>query len=93
MNVTVEIDKSGRFVVPKHLRDSMRLVPGTRLLLHVEGETLVIRPEAAASGLYKKQGLWVHHGVSSLTREQVRDLMESGRDEREARITVPETAL
>ena len=57
MNATAEIDKSGRLVVPKKLRESLHLVAGTRVALRVEGGEIVIAPEAKVRGLYGKNGI------------------------------------
>ena len=42
MNTIVEIDRSGRIVVPKKFRDALQLKPGTRLKLEQAGERLVL---------------------------------------------------
>jgi AbrB family looped-hinge helix DNA binding protein len=60
MNAIVEIDKAGRVVVPKRLREALHLVPGTRLSLHQEGDRLVIQPESRPRGLYMKKGTLVY---------------------------------
>jgi AbrB family looped-hinge helix DNA binding protein len=60
MNATAEIDKAGRVVVPKRLREALHLVPGTRLILHQEGDRLVIEPESKPRGLYMKKGTLVY---------------------------------
>ncbi|HWQ70619.1 MAG TPA: AbrB/MazE/SpoVT family DNA-binding domain-containing protein [Patescibacteria group bacterium] len=38
MKATVTIDKAGRVVLPKTLRDELHLAPGDTLNLKVEGE-------------------------------------------------------
>ena len=60
MNAIAEIDKAGRLVVPKKLREELHLVPGTRLSLRREGETLVIEPASKPRGLYMKKGTLVY---------------------------------
>lgn len=60
MNTTVEIDKAGRVVVPKRIREALHLVPGTRLTLHQEDDRLVIQPESRPRGLYMKKGTLVY---------------------------------
>ena len=64
MNAIAEIDKAGRVVVPKRLRDALHLVPGTRLTLHQEGNSLVIQPESKPRGLYLKRGTLVYDAGS-----------------------------
>jgi AbrB family looped-hinge helix DNA binding protein len=60
MNATVEIDKAGRLVVPKKMREALHLVPGTRLSLRQEGERLVVEPEGRGRGLYMDRGTLVY---------------------------------
>jgi AbrB family looped-hinge helix DNA binding protein len=60
MNATAEIDKAGRFVVPKKMRDALHLVPGTRLNLRREGDHLLIEAERTGRGLYMKRGTLVY---------------------------------
>jgi AbrB family looped-hinge helix DNA binding protein len=60
MNAIAEIDKAGRVVVPKRFREALHLVPGTRLSLRQEGETIVIQPESKPRGLYMKKGTLVY---------------------------------
>jgi len=63
MNATTEIDKAGRIVVPKKMRDALHLVPGTRVTLHQEGDAITLEPEARPSGLRWKGGMLVYdHG-------------------------------
>jgi AbrB family looped-hinge helix DNA binding protein len=60
MNAIAEIDKAGRVVVPKKFRDALHLVPGTRLSLRQEGESLVIQSESKPRGLYMDRGTLVY---------------------------------
>ena len=92
MNATAEIDKAGRLVVPKKMRDALHLVPGSRLTLDQQGESIVIRPESNTNELYKKQGLWVYHGSSQITPQEVHDMIEKDRETRERRIMGEEPA-
>lgn len=77
MATITEIDKAGRVVVPKKLRDSLHLVPGTRLSLHQEGDRIVIEPERRPRGLYMKRGTLVYDAgpgpASDVVEEIARD--------------------
>jgi AbrB family looped-hinge helix DNA binding protein len=60
MNAIAEIDKAGRVVVPKKMREALHLVPGTRLSLRLDGERLVVEPEGRRRGLYMDRGTLVY---------------------------------
>ena len=60
MNAIAEIDKAGRLVVPKKMREALHLVPGTRVVLRKEGEAIVLEPESKPRGLYMKKGTLVY---------------------------------
>jgi AbrB family looped-hinge helix DNA binding protein len=60
MNATAEIDRAGRLVIPKKLRDALHITPGTRLVLREEGQRLIVEPESRPRGLYMKKGTLVY---------------------------------
>ena len=81
MNAIAEIDRSGRLVVPKKLRDALHLVPGTRLTVRQEGRGIVLEPEAKPGGLYMKNGLLVYSTGRKLPSEHV-SWVEQDREDR-----------
>jgi AbrB family looped-hinge helix DNA binding protein len=81
MNAIAEIDKAGRLVVPKKLRDALHLVPGTRLILRKEGDAIIVQPEARPRGLYFKSGIPVYD-AGRLPPLEDRDWVEESRNER-----------
>jgi AbrB family looped-hinge helix DNA binding protein len=95
MNTIVEIDKAGRIVVPKKLRDALHLVPGTRLRIERSGDRLTLLPSSLAAQLVIEDGvpLIFPAGVSNapiLTNEMVTEVIEQGRLERERRFLSPD---
>lgn len=38
------IDELGRVVIPKEIRKSLKIEPGSELGIHVEGDTICLRP-------------------------------------------------
>ena len=60
MNATTEIDKAGRLVIPKRMRDALHLVPGTRVTFCQKGESILISADAPAKGLYMDRGTLVY---------------------------------
>ena len=61
----VYIDKAGRLVLPKSVRDKMRLGPGDDLLVENEGDRITLRPVRPEALLKKEHGIWVYQGESS----------------------------
>jgi AbrB family looped-hinge helix DNA binding protein len=81
---TVTLDKAGRVVLPKRLRDELHLAPGDtlELELELEGDRVTLRPIRSASPLRKEQGVWVFRGgghVSAAATDKVlREAREFG---------------
>src|ERR1700734_1725049 len=82
MNAIAEIDKAGRIVVPKKLRDALHLVPGTRVMMHQEGESIILQTESSPKGLYFKQGTWGDDAGAPFPGE-IKDWIEKDREERD----------
>jgi AbrB family looped-hinge helix DNA binding protein len=59
---TITIDKAGRVVLPKPLRDSLHLRAGDDLLVGANGDQITLTPVRPEAVLRKKQGIWVYHG-------------------------------
>jgi AbrB family looped-hinge helix DNA binding protein len=90
MSTTVEIDKAGRIVVPKKLRDALHLIPGTRLQIDRYGNNLTLMPSATEAQLVIENGTPLifpadRSNVPILTNEMVTELIAQGRLERERR--------
>jgi AbrB family looped-hinge helix DNA binding protein len=62
MATTVSIDKAGRLVLPKPIRDKLGLGAGDCLAIESEGDEITLRPVRSTPTMIKKQGIWVHNG-------------------------------
>ena len=82
MNTTVMLDKAGRVVIPKTLRDELRLAPGDTLSLEFDGEGLMLRPMRSASALRKEHGIWVFRSGRRITAAETDQELESLRQKR-----------
>lgn len=85
MNATVNIDKAGRIVLPKAVREELQLTPGGALELEVADDHLVLRPARIKPRMYKKHGIWVLHTGSPMPPDLVRNTIKRIREEREDR--------
>lgn len=78
MNAKITLDKAGRLVLPKPLREEMQLGAGTVLELEQEGDRITLRPIRPKATLRKKQGMWVYAGEP--TDFSIPDLIDRERE-------------
>ena len=79
------MDKAGRIVLPKAVREELQLSPGGSLDLEVSEDRVVLRPARAKPRMYKKHGIWVLHTGSPLPADVVENTIKKVRKEREDR--------
>lgn len=84
-DATIPIDKAGRIVLPKELRDSFRLKSGDRLAIEVKEDAIHLRPANNPVRLERVNGVLVLSGDVSIP-EGV-DLVEEVRNERLAMVS------
>lgn len=75
----ITIDRAGRVVIPKALREECRLVPGSELEVEAVGNEIRLRPVDRAVSLAKKGGVLVHHG-SGVSEIDVVDFLRKSRE-------------
>jgi AbrB family looped-hinge helix DNA binding protein len=83
MKSQLTLDKAGRLVLPKAVRDQLRLQPGDSLEMESEGEVINLRPVRGTGQLRKEHGVWVFHGEQPLTASATDDMLQSVREERD----------
>jgi AbrB family looped-hinge helix DNA binding protein len=90
MMTKVTLDKAGRVVLPKPLRDELQLAPGDTLELESRGEQITLRPVRGDTPLQKERGIWVYRTgrplTATTTDRTLREIpQERDRGNREAR--------
>ena len=80
--MTLKIDKAGRVILPKPLRDRLGLREGSDLEILETPEGIILKPVEHRPSMIKKQGLWVHTGKVP----KGYDIVQAIRDDREERI-------
>ncbi len=73
------VDEVGRIVVPKPLRDRLRLVPGTKVDVSEYGDGLHIAPVGRTARLEERDGLLVAVAETPVTDDDVMALIDTGR--------------
>ena len=82
MSSKVTLDRAGRVVLPKALRDVMHLSPGDTLDLTVKGDELTLRPTRGATPLQKERGVWVFRTGKPLTADATEETLRTIRAQR-----------
>lgn len=80
------LDKAGRVVIPKELRDALHLTAGDLIEVEGSGESITLRPARDDTPLVKRDGVWVHRGGGTLSIEEVNQAIGQSRGERASRV-------
>ena len=76
------IDKAGRIILPKTVRDEMNLSAGDTLEVATQGERITLQPVRAVPTMHKERGVWVFSAGEKLSRSVVDQTVRELRDER-----------
>jgi len=82
MTTILTIDRAGRLVLPKPVRDELQLAAGDSLELESSEDQIVLRPARGAATLRKKRGVWVMRTGKPLSAEVVNQTLRKIRNER-----------
>jgi len=74
MNTTISIDKAGRLVLPKAIRERMHLTENSKLRVKLVGDKIELTPEAARVEIDERDGLpvitgWDGYDAAEAVRE------------------------
>jgi len=86
MIAKLTVDKAGRVVIPKKLRDELHLSSGDSLEIESQGDELVLRPVHEKATMFKEDGMWVIKTGKALAVEDLNAVIESVREERHRQI-------
>jgi AbrB family looped-hinge helix DNA binding protein len=83
MHAHLTIDKAGRVVIPKSVREELGLEPGDSLEMESAGEAITLRPVRGTGPLVKEHGVWVFHAGQPLPASATDELLQQVREERD----------
>ncbi len=83
MNGKLTVDKLGRIVLPKPVREKLQLAAGDRLEMESTEDRITLRPLRGTAQLRKKRGVWVFHSGEPLAASTVQETMDQIRHERD----------
>ena len=86
MKTRIAVDSAGRVLIPKSLRDELRIEAGDTLELTSDGELMTLQPVRGDSALRKKQGVWVFYGSKNLSAASTDEALQRVRSERNQNI-------
>lgn len=82
MSTKVILDRAGRIVLPKAVRDELHLSPGDTLDLTLRGDEVALRPRRGARPLQKERGVWVFRTGEPLTAGEKEETLRNIRAQR-----------
>jgi AbrB family looped-hinge helix DNA binding protein len=83
MSSRLIIDKAGRVVIPKRLREELHLEAGDALEMETSGEQITLRPVRGTGTLTKEDGVWVFHSGEPLPASSTDEMLQKIREERD----------
>ncbi len=81
MQVETHIDKAGRVVIPKTMRDALGINEATKLDTIFNGEEIILRPIKEATQLVRNGNWWLLKRKSGSPTDMT-DYLKEARDER-----------
>lgn len=83
MQVRLTIDKAGRIVIPKPVREELNLEPGDDLELESAGEEITLRPVRGTGPLTQEHGVWVFRTDQPLAASTTEEMLRQIREDRD----------
>lgn len=85
MITKLTVDRAGRVVIPKALREELNLSPGDNVELECEGEEMILRPVRRRPALEKERGIWVYRTGERMRASVVDETLKRVRERRSRR--------
>ena len=87
MTSKLSMDRAGRVVLPKPVREHLQLQPGDESLeMESFEDHIILRPVRQRATMRKEQGVWVFDSGEPITASAVSETIQEIRDERSDRV-------
>jgi len=86
MTSKLTLDRAGRVVIPKPVRDELQVGPGDTLEMESSGEQITLRPVRGTMPLQKERGIWVYRTGNPLPESVLDSTLREVREERDQRV-------
>jgi AbrB family looped-hinge helix DNA binding protein len=86
MTSKLTLDRAGRVVIPKPVRDELQVGPGDTLEMESSGEQITLRPVRGTMPLQKERGIWVYRTGNPLPEAVIGKTIRDIREERDQRV-------
>jgi AbrB family looped-hinge helix DNA binding protein len=83
MSIRLTMDKAGRVLIPKRIREELHLEPGDALEMESAGEEITLRPIRGTGPLTKEHGVWVFHTGQHLPAAATDETLRQIREQRD----------
>lgn len=87
-DILIPIDKAGRVVLPKHLREELDIAPGDMLKISILGNEITLRPKKNKNGFVRrgKALIFSNNGTATIDSQTVGAVLDEVREGRIAQI-------
>ena len=83
MAARLKLDKLGRIVLPKAVRERLQVSAGDQFELESSDDRIMLKPVRGNAQLRKKQGVWVYQSGEPISEMTVQQTVEQIRRERD----------
>src|SRR5207302_8577406 len=87
VSTTITIERAGRLVLPKAIREALRVGEGDSFEIEREDDRIVLSPVRTRAGLHKEHGVWVYRSGTAAD-VSIPDLIDRQRDQRTRELLV-----
>jgi AbrB family looped-hinge helix DNA binding protein len=86
VNGKATLDRAGRLVLPKPVREALRMDAGDSFDVTTDGDRVILSPVRIRPGLQKERGIWVYRSGKP-SNASISDVIDEARRHRSRELT------